>query len=119
MEEDIRTTSHSEGARTTPKTQRLVEASVSHALGFLVKTFGGYGQIVRQNVDLFLGATLTIVGLLSFNSDKYCDGNTVEYLSCTRPNAYYYFSGLDIALVVVGVSLMLIWFLKNRSAKKR
>lgn len=119
MEEDLRSMPNTENAQKKRKAQYMIETSVSRAVGSVAEVLGEYVQIARQHIELFLGAALTIVGVLSFNSDKYCDGNTVEYLSCTRPNTYYYFSGFDIALVVVGVSLILIWVVKNRSTKKR
>jgi lysozyme family protein len=55
-----------------------------------------------------------VVGLLSIEADKFCDGNTADYLSCTRPSTYYFYSPLDIAIVVVGVFLILIWVRSRR-----
>lgn len=71
--------------------------------------------VVVREFDLFLGNALVVMGLLSFDSDKYCDGNTAEYLSCTRPSTYYYFDYLDIFLVVLGATLVIAWFLKRRA----
>ena len=70
--------------------------------------------IIRREVELFLGAALTLVGILGFNSAKFCDGNTADYLSCTRPTAYHYYSASDIILIVVGVFFVLLWFLKRK-----
>lgn len=70
--------------------------------------------VIVREFDLFLGNALLVVGLLSFESDKYCDGNTADYLSCTRPSTYYYFDYLDIILVVIGATIVLAWFLKQR-----
>lgn len=64
--------------------------------------------------ELFIGTALLAVGLLSFESDKYCDGNTADYLSCTRPSTYYYFDWLDVTLIVLGIFFILIWFLNKR-----
>jgi hypothetical protein len=72
--------------------------------------------IVRQK-ELFVGTALTIIGLMSFESDKFCDGNTADYLSCTRPSTYYYFDALDIALVVLGVTLLLLWIARSRKSE--
>ncbi len=69
--------------------------------------------VVRE-FDLFLGNALLLIGLLSFESDKYCDGNTADYLSCTRPSTYYYFDWLDILLIIIGSTLIIAWFLKQR-----
>lgn len=70
--------------------------------------------VVLSAKELFLGSALTIIGLMSFETDRFCDGNTADYLSCTRPNAYYYFDSLDIALVVLGITLILCWFIARR-----
>ena len=70
--------------------------------------------LIFREIDLFLGTALTIVGLLGFESDKYCDGNTADYLSCTRPTTYYFFDALDILFVVVGVFFIILWFVKKR-----
>jgi hypothetical protein len=72
-----------------------------------------FASVVRE-FDLFLGNALLLIGLLSFESDKFCDGNTADYLSCTRPSTYYYFDYLDIFLIVVGSTLVIAWFLKQR-----
>ncbi len=82
-----------------------------------VDVFLEYSVIVRREAELFGGAALTLVGLLNFESDKYCDGNTASYLSCTRPATYYYFNGFEIALVVIGVFLILIWYLRHLDGK--
>ena len=71
--------------------------------------------VMRREATLFAGTFFVIVGLLHFRSDKYCDGNTAEYLSCTRPTTYYYFGAFEIALVVLGVFLLLLWWVKKRS----
>jgi hypothetical protein len=71
--------------------------------------------IVRQQSDLFLGALLFLLGLLDFHSGKYCDGNTADYLSCTRPVTYYYYTWLEIILIILGVILILLWFMKRGS----
>jgi len=71
-------------------------------------------RIIIKNINLFFGFALLLIGVFSFNSDKYCDGNTANYLSCTRPTTYYYYEGWDVALIVAGISLILIWFLKRK-----
>lgn len=72
------------------------------------------GRIFAQEASLFIGVAVLSIGLLSFESAKYCDGNTAEYLSCTRPSTYYYFDALDIFLVIVGISCILLWWLKRK-----
>jgi hypothetical protein len=69
--------------------------------------------IVRRESDIFLGATLFSIGLLNFHSGKYCDGNAADYLSCTRPVTYYYYTWIEIGLVILGVYLILLWFLQR------
>ena len=78
----------------------------------------GYASLVGREGELFAGVALFLIGLLNFDTGKYCDGNTADYLSCTRPSAYYYFGPVDIILVVAGVTLILIWFLKERESRK-
>lgn len=70
---------------------------------------------IAREAELFIGVALTIVGLFSIEADKFCDGNTADYLSCTRPSTYYFYSPLDIGIIVVGAFLILIWFLHRRS----
>ena len=69
--------------------------------------------IIREQSHLFLGALLLLLGLLDFHSGKYCDGNTADYLSCTRPVTYYYYTWLEIILIILGVMLILLWFMKR------
>jgi hypothetical protein len=69
--------------------------------------------------ELFLGTALVAIGFLSFESDKYCDGNTADYLSCTRPSTYYYFDWLDIALIIAGIFFIFFWLLKTREERRK
>ena len=73
-------------------------------------------HIIRRESDLFLGTFLFLVGLLNFHSGRYCDGNAADYLSCTRPVTYYYFSWLEMILIVLGIFLVMLWFLKRQRA---
>jgi len=68
--------------------------------------------------ELFLGTILFCTGLLGFESDKYCDGNSADYLSCTRPATYYYFDAIDIALITIGIIFVILWLLKRGGAKE-
>jgi hypothetical protein len=71
-------------------------------------------NIVRREGNLFVGAILATIGIFHFRSGKYCDGNSVDYLSCTRPSAFHYYGGLEIFLIVAGVFFILLWFLKKK-----
>jgi len=71
-------------------------------------------KIVRHESDLFLGMLLFLLGLLDFHSGKYCDGNTADYLSCTRPVTYYYYTWLEMILIILGVTFILLWFMKRK-----
>ena len=71
-------------------------------------------RTIGREKELFIGVALTVVGLLSFKSDKFCDGNTADYLSCTRPSAYHFYAPLDITIIVIGVFFILIWFLNRK-----
>ncbi len=70
--------------------------------------------LVRKESDLFLGLLLTILGVMSLHAGRFCDGNSADYLSCTRPAVYYYYSGIDMALVVLGVFLIAFWILARK-----
>ncbi len=80
----------------------------------LIDTVVEYTRIIVRERDLFFGATLFLVGLLSFESGKYCDGNAADYLSCTRPATFYYFDTLDTVLIVAGSICILVWFMKEK-----
>ncbi len=79
-----------------------------------VDGIGNRFKIIRTEVDLFLGAILLTIGIAGFNSDKFCDGNSADYLSCTRPSTYYYFSTFDQVLIVLGILLILLWVVSRR-----
>lgn len=70
-------------------------------------------HVMLRERELFFGAGSILLGLLNFNVGRYCDGNTAEYLSCTRPAVYYYFDVLDIALIILGVFAVLMWFVRD------
>lgn len=82
-----------------------------------VDWLGDQLEIMRKESELFLGLALSISGLLSVHAGKFCDGNTADYLSCTRPSTYYYYSAFDITLVVLGAFLIALWLL-SRTAKR-
>lgn len=75
--------------------------------------------IIQREADLFLGATLFLIGLLGFESSRYCDGNLNDYISCTRPATYYYFDTLDIVLLVLGIFFVLVWYFKHKERTSR
>ncbi len=70
-------------------------------------------DVMRGEADLFFGSALVLLGLFNFQSGKYCDGNAADYLSCTSPTTYYYYGALEIALILIGVFFMLLWFFKR------
>ena len=87
---------------------------VMGAFDALFDSINGSLRTIARDKALFLGVALTLIGLLSFKSDKFCDGNTADYLSCTRPSTFYFYSPLEISIIVVGVFLILIWMLNRR-----
>jgi hypothetical protein len=87
---------------------------IDYGFNACVDALGSYVAVIRREVELFLGVMLSILGIMSFDADKFCDGNTADYLSCTRPTAYYYFDTWDKVLVVVGVVLIMIWFVRRK-----
>ncbi len=68
---------------------------------------------VMYNMRLFIGVALFIVGLLSFASDRYCDGNTSNYYACTRPTTYYYYPWWSVMLIIAGSFFIVLWFLRK------
>lgn len=83
----------------------------------VVEGLGSRLKVVRTHNNLFMGATLFVLGLFNWSSGKYCDGNSSDYLSCTRPVTYYYYSAFEIFLLVVGLALILIWWIENRKTR--
>lgn len=75
--------------------------------------------IIQREADLFLGTALLLIGLLGFDSARYCDGNVNDHISCTRPATYYYFDTLDVALIVLGVFFILVWYFKHNERTAR
>lgn len=71
-------------------------------------------QDIVAHGRLFLGTALTIIGVLSFESDKYCDGNAANYYSCTRPDTYYFYPWWAILLIIAGVYFVVLWFLRRK-----
>lgn len=72
------------------------------------------GVYVLREGRLFLGMLLLAVGLLSFASDRYCDGTASTHFACTRPTTYYYYPWWAIVLVILGTFLVLLWWLRRR-----
>lgn len=98
-------------ARWTAKVAWLL---VEHVFDLIADTLAAYGRIVRREAELFAGVALSLIGLLHFGNGKNCDGNTADYLSCTHPSTYYYYGWLEIALIIIGAFLILIWVLRPR-----
>lgn len=96
---------------------RAVWISIEYIAYHIAKAFGENLRTMRKEMNLFLGAALTVLGMLNWSTGKYCDGNTADYLSCTRPTAYYYYSWFSVTLVLIGVLLVLVWFVRNRKSK--
>lgn len=85
-----------------------------HYADGLLLALAEYWRVMRLEKELFLGSGLLLVGLLNFESGKYCDGNTADYLSCTRPATYYYFDTFGILLIIAGVFLVMLWLLRRK-----
>ena len=100
------------------RTSRLLCLLTLYVFDRLIDACIGYINVMHRELELFFGSALLLIGLLNFNSSKYCDGNTSDYLSCTRPATYYYFDWLDITLVLVGVFFIMLWYLERKPDKK-
>lgn len=92
------------------KSIQAVTRSLS-ALGYLL------WQAVREDMTrvweegrLFLGTALVVLGLLSFEARRFCDGIS-SGVGCTRPSTYYEYPLWATVLVVVGSFLVLLWWL--------
>lgn len=70
--------------------------------------------VMRRESDLFLGLAFTSIAILGFRAGRYCDGNTADYLSCTRPAVFYYYPAATVALFVVGIFLIALSRLSRR-----
>jgi hypothetical protein len=95
--------------------------------GGLVRRTGAFARVgvraLREDcIDLFLegrltlGSALLVVGLMSFTSDRYCDGTASTYYACTNPSTYYFYPSWAIVLVVIGTWFIVLWFLRRRRA---
>lgn len=88
-----------------------------HLFDALLDSLGEYGRRMAKEAELFLGTALLLLGLLNFQNGKNCDGNSADYLSCTRPSTYYYYSWFEITLVILGTFLILLWFIKMKGPR--
>lgn len=95
------------------------------AIVWFLRILAGIGLVFRDKIQkdailivlnsrLFIGILLIALGLLSFESDKYCDGNSSNYYACTRPSTYYYYPWWATLLVVVGSFSIVLWFLRKK-----
>ena len=99
------------------RTARLLWLLTLYGVDRLIDAVGEYVGIIRGAPELFAGTTLLLLGILNFESARYCDGNTADHLSCTRPATYYYFDWLDIALILLGVFFLMFWYLKEQEKR--
>ena len=74
-------------------------------------------RVMWREGRLFVGLFFVTVGLLSFASDKYCDGNTSSHYACTRPSTYYYYPWWAVACVVLGSFFVCLWFVRRQGKK--
>lgn len=64
---------------------------------------------------LYLGIALTLAGVMNFDAGRFCDGNTLDYIACTRPVVYYEYPWWAIALAILGALLLAGWW-RNRNS---
>jgi hypothetical protein len=72
--------------------------------------------LIRREAELFFGTALLVWGFFGFRTGRYCDGNTADYLSCTRPTVFYYYDTFHVALILLGIFFILLWILKRQRA---
>jgi len=78
----------------------------------LVDALVDYARIIGREFALFAGVAFVLTGLLNFQNGKNCDGNTADYLSCTNPSTFYYYSWFETTLIIIGVFLLILWYFK-------
>lgn len=107
---------HQEDIRPRKRTSRfrILWIIADYIFDGVVEALSGNIAVVRKEVQLFLGSALVIIGFFGFESGKYCDGNTADYLSCTRPSTYYFYDYVDLTCLILGVTLILLWVVKRR-----
>ena len=88
--------------------------NVMHRADYAMDIIEEDWNIIKREGDIFGGALIFLIGLLDFHSGRYCDGNTADYLSCTRPVTYYYYTWLEILFIMVGVGFILLWCMKRQ-----
>lgn len=59
---------------------------------------------------LYLGIALTLAGVMNFEAGRFCDGNTLDSIACTRPVVYYEYPWWAVALTIVGALLLAGWW---------
>ena len=101
----------------TPKKRSLLRVVIRTIGAFTSFLFGKIKEdmsVLLINGRLSFGILFIIAGLLSFSSEKYCDGNSSSYYACTRPATYYYYSWWAIVLTIVGSLFIVLWFLRRK-----
>lgn len=91
-----------------------LRTAVQSSGAYLTESTQDHLEIIRREASLFAGLALFLVGVFGFHAGRYCDGNTADYLSCTRPAVYYYYGAFDLLLIVLGAFLITLWILKPR-----
>jgi len=104
------------GARKRKKRgfMRMVIRTIFAFLLFVRMKIKDDAIVIFKHNRLFLGLVLLIIGILSFESGKYCDGNSSNFYSCTRPSTYYYYPWWTIVFIVIGSFFIVLWFLRRK-----
>ena len=84
------------------------------ALDHMMNVAENNWHIIRREGDLFFGVALIVWGVMNIQSNKFCDGNGADYLSCTQPTTYYYYGALETTLVLIGTVFVILWFFKHK-----
>lgn len=100
---------------------RMVWLVIERLFDILMDALVEYAHIIWREMEVFFGSALLLVGVFGFQNGKNCDGNTADYISCTNPSTFYYYDWLQIAVIVIGVFFIMLWFfkLRNRTAARR
>ena len=100
-------------SQTLRRAARALVLSVGYAMLLLKDVTVKDVRLFFSHAHLFLGAMLLAWGLLSFSSDRYCDGAAAANYICTRPATYYFYPPLAQFAVLAGLVLVLLWALRR------
>jgi len=104
--------------RKKPGMVKTVFYSLGYLLLLIKRALVDDLALMWEEFRLLLGTVLVVVGTLSFESGRYCDGTPSTFAACTRPSTYYYYDPWVVWMIVAGVVLVLLWWLHKRNEER-